>query len=158
MIIVWDITKSASLSLYPGYDKTPPKRFWRIRYNTIYFEILTRWKKSKSLWLIEHYLPDDILSFLGKSRKITNHQMTKKKYKVNGQIFQISVSLDVKLRRYFFWTYKNRRQGVYTVCSSFNTQYFQRIQLNLFVLIYSKQMHVVIFISKSFWTFRVFCI
>lgn len=107
IMIVWDFTYSASMSIYPSYDKTPQKRFWWIRYNTIYFEILTCRKTqitltNRTLLTWWHFI------LLRTSRKIRNHQMTKKKkkYKVNGQMFQISFSHNVKLRgAIFFWTH-----------------------------------------------------
>lgn len=63
--------------------------------------------KPKSLWLIEHYLPDDILFFLGHQGRLEIIRwQKKKKYKVNGQMFQISFSHNVKLRgAIFFWTH-----------------------------------------------------
>lgn len=77
-MIVWDFTYSASMSIYPSYDKTPQKRFWWIRYNTIYFEILTCRKTqitltNRTLLTWWHFI------LLRTSRKIRNHQMTKKK-------------------------------------------------------------------------------
>lgn len=87
IMIVWDFTSSESMSIYPSYDKTPQKRFWWIRYNTIYFEILTCRKTqitltNRTLLTWWHFI------LLRTSRKITNHQMTKKSIRLTVRCFK----------------------------------------------------------------------